>query len=427
MKLIFYPKNLLFSLLFLLGFFFTMSHSFDFSKKTTDRIIRSDAEGYYMYLPAVFIYGGFVDIPIQTEEEFRHYPGGDNKFFTKYPCGVAIMQLPFFLVAHWMAIIYEQPVTGYSDYYVYGVLAAALFYAFIGLFFLKKALEKHFSLPVVSVALVSLFLGTNAFYYTVREPAMSHIYSFCLFAVFIYLTPGFYEKPKWRKFVLMGALSGLIVLIRPTNIIILLFLLFYGIASVESLRRRVQFYLRNAGSVFLAALCAFIVFIPQFLYWKYISGNYIMYSYEGEGFIYWASPQIGKVLFNIKNGWLLHTPMAVLPVAGLLMGVRKDMYHSRVILLILLLALYIFSSWWCWWFGGAFGYRSFVEYMALLAFPLAYLTSVVFKQPVVFRAVFLLLIAVLIYYNLGLTAHYVGPHFTEESLREALQEIFLLN
>lgn len=78
MKLIFYPKNLLFSLLFLLGFFFTMSHSFDFSKKTTDRIIRSDAEGYYMYLPAGFIYRGFENIPIQTKEEFRHYPAGEG-------------------------------------------------------------------------------------------------------------------------------------------------------------------------------------------------------------------------------------------------------------------------------------------------------------------------------------------------------------
>lgn len=88
-------------------------------------VLWSDAEGYYLYLPALFIYGGFEKVPVRTEVQFPKYPGTD-KHFTKYTYGVALMQAPFFAAAHAIAKAGGKA-DGYSSFYVYGVLCAAFF------------------------------------------------------------------------------------------------------------------------------------------------------------------------------------------------------------------------------------------------------------------------------------------------------------
>ena len=85
--------------IYLSVFFFLFSVIYIVLDKSSFKsYIFSDAEGYYMYLPAVFIYGGFEDIPVRTTGQFFRYEA-TNKYFTKYTCGVALMQLPFFFLS----------------------------------------------------------------------------------------------------------------------------------------------------------------------------------------------------------------------------------------------------------------------------------------------------------------------------------------
>lgn len=407
----------------LLLFGLTLLWTFDFSDKRTGGLIWSDAEGYYMYLPAVFIYDGFVDIPVRTTDQFKHFPGTD-KYFTKYTYGVALMQLPFFYAFHTAAKIMEQPLTGYSDYYIYSIYFAAAFYAFIALLFLRKILERNFSGWVTLLIILSLYFGTNMYYYTTVEAGMSHIYSLCLFTLFIYYTPQFYKRAKFKTYVIFGLLAGLIVLIRPTNALLLLYLIFYNIHSWKDMMARFRFFLRNLWNLPIIPFFSFLVFLPQFFYWHYISGDYIFYSYGEEGFN-WDKAQIGNVLFNIKNGWLLFNPIAVIPLIGAFIGARRNKYNIALILAITVLAIYIFASWYCWWFGGAYGYRSMVEFYALLAIPFAYISHLVFRQKQWGLKVFyMLLLVVLIYYNLGLIDHYVGPHYDWRTWKIAMGKLF---
>ena len=404
-------------LLFVLTLFWT----YDFSNKHKGGIIWSDAEGYYMYLPAVFIYDGFEKIPVRSTDQFSKYPGTE-KYFTKYTYGVALMQSPFFLGFHTAAKVKGKPQTGYSDYYIYALLLAAAFYAFLGLFYVRKVLERNFSGWITLLTILAFYFGTNLYYYTVREPGMSHIYSFCLFSVFIYYTPQFYKKVKFKTFALFGLLAGLIVLIRPTNAILLLFLIFYDVFSWADLRRRFFFFVKHWWKLPVIPVFSFLVFIPQMLYWHYLSGDWIYYSYGEEGFSNWASPKVLDVLFNIKNGWLLFSPLAGIAVIGAFIGSWRNKYNIRWILLILLIAVYLFSSWWCWWFGGAFGHRSFVEFYALLAIPFAYFSHLIFRQRYWgVKLLYILILGGLIYYNLGLIEHYVGPHYTWESWTQAVK------
>lgn len=414
-------------LAFLILLTFSLFQALNSKNKNFGGVIWSDAEGYYMYLPAVFIYNGFEKLPVKTESEIKPYEG-TNKYFTKYTCGVAIMQFPFFIAFHLGTKWTGLPATGYSAPYTFSVLLASVCYTFLGLFFLFRSLMRTYQ-PIISLfTLTCFYLGTNLYYYTVYAGGMSHAYSFFLFSLVIYLAPRYYAKPGWWMFALMGFICGLIVLIRPTNILILLFLFLFNVTSFEDLKARFLFYWNNLSRFWIFPVVSFMLFIPQFLYWHYISGDYIFYSYGNQGFPFWNNPQILNVLFHIKGGWLLFTPLMYFTLIGLFIGSWRNQPNMRNILLVLILALYAFSSWWCWWFGGAFGYRSLVEFYTLLAFPFAYLTTRIFHQRwLTFKIIFIVILVILIHYNLELSREYdrlYQAHFNWRSWNESLRDIF---
>ena len=80
-------------------------------------------------------------------------------------------------------------------------------------------------------------------------------------------------------------------------------------------------------------------------------------------------PQVGKVLFSFRKGWIIYTPLAVLMLLGLLRLYRIRPLRWAIIPL-LLLSLYVISSWWDWWYGGCFSHRAFVHYYPFWLFGL---------------------------------------------------------
>jgi hypothetical protein len=83
-----------------------------FSNKKSE-IIRSDGFGYYSYLPAIFIYGDYSQEFVK-EKVHKHYTGTglpeymqmvDNRPVDKYFFGTAVLMYPFFMTAHWLALI----------------------------------------------------------------------------------------------------------------------------------------------------------------------------------------------------------------------------------------------------------------------------------------------------------------------------------
>lgn len=412
----------------LLGLFLhALTIALNSENKNFGGVIWSDAEGYYLYLPALFIYQGFEDLPVKTKSEIKPYEGTD-KYFTKYTCGVAMMQLPFFLGFHYSLKLQGMPTTGYGRPYTFSVLLASVCYTFLGLLLLFKSLIRQYSPLISLLTIICFYLGTNLYYYAVYAGGMSHAYSFFLFSLVVYLVPRFYAQPGWKMFAVMGFICGLIVLIRPTNILILLFIVFYNVTSWEDIKERLLFYWTKLSRFWIFPVVSFCVFIPQFLYWHYVSGQYLLYSYGNQGFPFWNNPQIWNVLFHIKGGWLLFTPLMFLTLIGLFLGSWRRETNMRLILAILLLALYIFSSWWCWWFGGAFGYRSLVEFYALLAFPFAYFSTIIFQSKWVSpKLAFLVLLIPLLYYNLEMSKDYANlyqAHYTWDTFEQNVEGIF---
>ena len=382
-------------------------YSCSFNKERIGGIIYSDMEGYYVYLPGVFIYPGFKDIPVKTKEHFT-VDSNTHKLFTKYTYGVALLESPFFFMAHAGQLIFDtKAANGYADVYSGSVIVAGCFYCLLGLFLLFYTLKQKFSSSISILTLIAVFGGSNLYYYTICQPDMSHVYSFFLFSLFVYLTPRILNSSNLKLWIAYGFVFGLIILIRPTNSILLLYPLLYGCYSPSAFMARVIFFLNRYKLILVAAFFTLIVFIPQLLYWKYLFGSFFYYSYRQEGFDYWKNPKIWKVLFDVQNGWLLYSPLMILAVLGVFINLKKRAAEALPTIIILCIATYLFASWWLWFFGGAFGHRCFVEFYAFLSFGLAGFLSISSRNRY-FGLFTGLIICLCIYYNLRLTAVYDG-------------------
>jgi len=233
---------------------------------------------------------------------------------------------------------------------------------------------------------------------------MSHVYSFMLIAFIIWKIPLFYKKPSLLKALFLGIVSGWIVLIRPTNTIVLLFVIFYNVSNVTEIKQRILWWLRNYKYILIAFLGMILIFSPQLLYWYEMTGNIIYYSYQGEGFPYWNKPKIAAVLFDSQNGLITYSPAVLLMLFGIIYSWTKKNSNSKVILIIFIISTYIFSSWWAWWFGGAFGHRSYVELYALLSIPLAFfINHVIYMKNKLSKYSIFVLIMFFNYYSVKLS------------------------
>lgn len=345
--------------------------------KKQDRVIEHDVHAYYEYLPLIFIYN---DIKIEKSD----YRFGDNYYFIwishvsekgikviKASCGLSILYAPFFFIAHGVALLTDYPANGFSEPYKIFLLLSTLFYLFIGLNFLKKVLssldfnDKHSAITILAIG-----LGTNLLAYSSQSAPNPHTYNFALFAIFIYYTIKWFENQSTKNTIVLAFLLGLISLIRPSNIIIILFFVFYGISSFENLKERFLLFKKEFLKLTLFILLPVVVWFPQFWYWKIVSGDFLYYSYNDEGF-YFTDPKIIEGLFSFRKGWLVYTPLMAFSIVGLFFLKDKLKKFILPISIFTVLNIYIIFSWWCWWYGGTYGQRVMVDSYAMLAIPLA--------------------------------------------------------
>ncbi len=387
--------------------FFIVSYiRFDYGNKVTNILCCSDPRGYYTYLPAVFIYKDIHALPADDFVGRRQNEKGE--VFTKFSCGTAYFYLPFFLGAHLYAHLAHADTSGYSAPYNYGILFAGIFWGAVGLYLLKRLLLNYFSRSVTWLTLLSIVAGTNFLDYITLDVGMSHVYNFTLFAAAISVVDAYYKNPGRGKAILLGTLCGWIVLSRPTNIAVLIFLILYRVVTVDDIKLRIAFIKKHIGQVFLAGIFFAIVWIPQLLYWKSMTGHWIKYSYEEEGFIYWKNPKLLLVLIDTENGWLLYSPI-LLFLFWAWVKKRKDPRTNFLgTASTLVIITYIFASWWAWTFGGAFGHRCYIDYYPLLAFPLAVTMEAILNQQRLYKKVASFTVIVLLcYYSVALQQLYM--------------------
>lgn len=330
-------------------------------------ILESDAKGYYAYLPAMFIYNdlnfSFLEA-VQAKYPAPHInydyrANAEGVLINKYYAGTALSQLPFFLAADAITVFTEGERDGYSKWYLMSVNWAALFYLFLGLFYLRKSLLL-WNVPETAIALLlpATLFGTNLFVYSVVEPGMSHVFSFGWMAVFIYQILKFNQKPSNKILIASSLILGIIALIRPVNFLIL-FALPFLLGNYKDLIKLLTFALKRIHWTIIPFL---VVISAQLIIYKLSTGKFWIYSYNEEGFDF-SSPHFFEILFSYKKGLFLYTPLYLLCFFGLIPLWKTNRFRFWSWLALFTLITYTFSSWWMWFYGGSFSGRTYVEYL----------------------------------------------------------------
>lgn len=383
--------------------------------------IWADRAGYYVYLPSAFIYSfSAKEFPVGIEDSIGKGFSIDtinNKVKTRYSYGVALLQMPFFFVADLMSASGGHSVRdGFSLYYQKAIDISATFYLTLGLYLLFLALKRHFKFSniIIILSLALIFFGTNLFYYGIMETGMSHVYSFFLFSVLIYMTSRF-VKPNLRIFPIFGIfiISSLIVLIRPTNLFALGVLVVYDTASIKDIVYRIKGFM-DWRIILLAIISVLLVWLPQLVYWKYLSGSYFLYTYKEETFTHLFSPRILEVFFAAKNGLFPYSLLMPFIFLGCMFYTRKRWTMGGYITIVFLIICYLTASWHEWSFSCGMGMRNSVEFLSLLSFPFCFwLNRVVLMKNKPWKFFLLGIVVSAAVINFKISYHYFGCYFGE--------------
>jgi hypothetical protein len=351
-----------------------------FSKDITnqyERPIAGDAQGYYSYLPALFIYQDLEYDFVETNAQ-QYYPAGGmkdfiyevdgNKVNKTFP-GVAVLYAPFFGLAHLTAHLFGFEADGFSNIYQLFFDFGLWFYFLFGLIFLRKLLEKlSFSSKIALFSTILIGFGTNMLFYVVYDQSVTHIFNFFMINGMLLSLYYWDSQNKIKWLVLAFSLLALIGITRPTNILVFGLVFFFFNQKHFFLDVFKAFWSKNGLKIAIPTLA--ILAIP-FLLWKAQTGNWIVYSYGEEGFNF-SEPHFWSFIFSYTKGWMTYNPVVIpILILGFYALFKNSWKKATIAIVFYLVSIYVFSSWWCWYYGAGMGQRVMVDHYVLLAFLLA--------------------------------------------------------
>lgn len=377
------------------------------TKSGTEATLSWDASGYYMYLPAIFIYNdikgcNFKDSVLNTyqptpdfQQAFIHEKSGN--YVMKYSAGQAVVMAPFFAVGHfWASKTGQYPADGFSFPYQISIGVGMFLVALLGLFYLRKILNEYYQDKTVATLLVLYVIGTNYLNYAAIDQAMTHNTLFTIYTLLVWNTMLFYKKNKINNSLAIGILCGLATLIRPTEIISLLIPIMWGLSKITAVKNRFVHLKNNFLKIILAALAFTVIVIIQPVYWKYATGDWIVYSYQDQGFS-WLSPHVWDYTMSYQCGWLRFCPFMVSAFLGIIIYIKKGT-NKLAVLAYSFLAFYLTTAWDVWDYGGTAG-RAMVQHYVILAFPIAALIEWVWQKNFL-KIISIFLVLITTYLNL---------------------------
>ena len=391
--------------------FFGLQYYPKWTKSGSEATISWDVQGYYTYLPAFLIYKDYhqchfrdsLNNIYQSSPDYQHlFPQPNGGSVIKYPAGQALLMSPFFAIAHtYNKVSKKYPADGYSYPYQLAIGLGYLFYAFIGLFLFRIILLKYFSDVVAGITILCIGIGSNYLNYASVDQCMSHNPLFTLYSVLILMVIRYYQKPNISKAFGIGLITGLMTLIRPTEILSLLIVLLWGINNWKQLKDRIVFAWQQWQHI-IVMIIGFSIFISiQLAYWKTVSGHFVVYSYNDQGFN-WLHPYFEGFLTSVRCGWLRYTPIMLLTLLGFVPFIfnKQNMWS---VVAFSFINLYIICCWDIWWFGG----RAMVQSYVVMSFALAALIEWCWSKRI-FKYILVVLLISTAYINIWWTINAHG-------------------
>jgi hypothetical protein len=231
-------------------------------------------------------------------------------------------------------------------------------------------------------------------------------------ALFVWYWDGTRESRTTLQWVILGAVSGLMMdVYYPNGILLLLPLLeslgtyWKGVFGTEPKKAIGSLLLNNI----LFAGVTFGGFLPTLISKKIIYGSYLNFGYVEQWF--WNSPALLKVCFSSQHGLFSWTPITILAVIGLFLFRRHDSVLAVYLVCTFAAYAYVIGCYQDWDGLSSFGNRFFVSLTVLFVLGFAALCDWVAQIWKERRAGILapILTGVLILWNMGLIFQW-GTH-----------------
>jgi hypothetical protein len=349
-----------------------------------ERELSWDVLGYYLPLPATIVHDDplLKDISWLKETNDRYQltgtlyqisqnEKGETMYFFLF--GMSYVYLPSFLVGHAVAHTFGYEANGFSEPYIWSLVIGGLIFTLIGLYYLRKFLLVYLSDRATALAILILFLATNASHHLSLKNLETVNFLFTLAAFTLYKTTIWLKNPSFKTLLPIGLAITLITLIKPSEIIITLIPLFWLVDSWSSLKNRIQFLWKQRIAILLTLGICLIILSPQLIYWFHMTGKLIYDSYKNPGIgLDLTSPHILPMLLSYRKGWLVYTPIMILAIGGMYFLWKRKKELFIPIAVYGGLSVYIVSSWTEWWYGASFSIRPLIILYPLLAIPMIY-------------------------------------------------------
>lgn len=356
-------------------------------KYKADHIISWDVFGYYLYLPAQFIYHDLAlkDISaLNSANELYHMtpyyyqftasPTGGN--INIYQAGMAILYLPFFLIGHLIAFFTHYPQDGFSLPYQYSVWIGGMLYSFFGLLVLRKVLLCFFKEWLSSIILILIILGTNYLLHSsiYASNLMTANFMFTLYAALLYFTIKWHENLSFKYIIPLAITGSLMFLARPIELLAFSIPLLWNIHRFSEIKFRWQL-IKSKKEQFVVFFLIFFLFLSiQLIYNKIVTNEFFVSGYKsyGEDGFYPTEPHLINVLFSFRKGWLIYTPLMIFSIIGFYHLYKKKSGIFISVLIFTFLYVYAVSSWSCWWYAASFSQRALIQILPVMAIPLGF-------------------------------------------------------
>jgi len=320
-----------------------------------------------------------------------------------YAVGAAILWLPFFLCAHFVAMamnaagVASVSTTGVGNLYEGAICFATVIYALIGMWLsylvIRRADIGDKSSAVA--AILAIWWASNVLYYVIVEPSMTHGLTIFSVALFLFL---WYPPQQERSFVqwaLLALSAAIVTLTRwQDSVIVLLPLAEFGWRAWRNKEPRIQ--LAAKGIMF--ALVFVVGLLPQLIMWKIVYGHYLTIP-QGSEFMQWLDPHPWRVLFSSRHGLLSWHPIFALPLLGLWPLYKTNKVLAVAVLAMFVCALYVNSATVDWGGGDAYGSRRFISLVPFLLLPVTSFIAMLKSEGILRRERIACVVLVLIGWN----------------------------
>ena len=328
-----------------------------------------DGTGYYSWLrSAVF------DRDLDTANEYRHFDSLELEWndpfqaaptglhANPYPIGPAILWLPAFLIAHFLAPLFGYVADGYSPPYIWAISLSSALLAVVGLLVLLDVARRWAAPAPALWGIVAVWLGSPLVFYQYAHPSMSHAADVFMSSLVVWWWA---RRPvqaaSTRTCFVLGLLIGGAALVRPQNALLgLLPMVYLLYPTVRRYRVGIHWLitLRALAVLWLGMLLPFTL---QLLVWWCVFGspfvNVQAMAYRAALGIDLLHPRLLDVLFSSNRGLFTWSPMLLVATVAWPALWQYDRRTAALLLGNALIQIYLIAGWTIWSGGAAFGAR----------------------------------------------------------------------